>query len=146
MALTPKQQTFVDEYLVDLNATQAAVRAGYSPRTAGPQGARLLANVNVAAAIQEAQATRSQRTEITQDWVLQGLKTEAERDGEGSSHGARVSAYKAVGQHLGMFESRPPLELILASLPAAMADAVRAALAAELSAQRDGPGGAAGPA
>ncbi len=69
--LTPKQAAFVREYLVDLNATQAAIRAGYSERTANEQGARLLANVSVAAAIEAAIAARSERTEITQDMVLE---------------------------------------------------------------------------
>ena len=45
--LTPKQQRFVDEYLIDLNATQAAIRAGYSPKTAQEQSSRLLSNVMV---------------------------------------------------------------------------------------------------
>lgn len=70
MPLTPKQQCFVDEYLIDLNATQAAIRAGYSARTANEQGARLLANASVAAAIQAGQAERSERTQITADQVL----------------------------------------------------------------------------
>ena len=69
--LTPKQKRFVSEYLIDLNATQAAIRAGYSPKTANEQGARLLANVSIAKAIQEARDKRQQRTEITQDRVLQ---------------------------------------------------------------------------
>jgi phage terminase small subunit len=56
--LTPKQARFVEEYLVDLNAKQAAIRAGYSPKTAEVQGCRLLRNVQVAAAIQRAQAER----------------------------------------------------------------------------------------
>lgn len=73
MALTPKQARFVVEYLIDLNATQAASRAGYSRRTANEQGARLLAKVSVAAAIQAAQAKRSERTEITADRVLTEL-------------------------------------------------------------------------
>ena len=51
MPLTPKQHRFVTEYLVDLNASQAALRAGYSPRTAPQQGSRLLKNVEVQAAI-----------------------------------------------------------------------------------------------
>lgn len=68
--LTPKQQRFVEEYLVDLNATQAAIRAGYSPKTANEQASRLLANVNVKAAVAEAQKRLSERTEITQDMVL----------------------------------------------------------------------------
>lgn len=71
--LTPKQQRFVEEYLVDLNATQAAIRAGYSPKTANEQGARLLANVSVQAAIQEAMKSREQRTEVTQDRVVKEL-------------------------------------------------------------------------
>jgi phage terminase small subunit len=73
VALTDKQRRFVDEYLVDLNATQAAIRAGYSQRTAGQQGDRLLKNVEVAAAVAEAQAERAKRTEITQDMVLTEL-------------------------------------------------------------------------
>lgn len=73
MALTAKQERFVAEYLIDLNATQAAKRAGYSERTANEQGSRLLANVKVSAAIAEAQAKRSKRTEITQDRVLAEL-------------------------------------------------------------------------
>ena len=54
--LTPRQAAFVGEYLIDLNATQAAVRAGYSPHSATVEGARLLANAKVAAAVQEAMA------------------------------------------------------------------------------------------
>ncbi|NOV25900.1 terminase small subunit [Cupriavidus necator] len=71
MALTDKQRRFVDEYLIDLNATQAAIRAGYSERTASEQSSRLLGNVKVAAAIERAQAKRSERTQITADKVLQ---------------------------------------------------------------------------
>ncbi len=69
--LTPKQQRFVEEYLLDLNATAAARRAGYSEKTAEQQGPRLLGNVGVAAAICDRKAKRSQRTEITADWVLE---------------------------------------------------------------------------
>jgi len=68
--LTPKQQRFVDEYLVDLNATQAAIRAGYSEKTAKSQGQRLLTNVDVATAVSGAKDKRSDRLEITQDMVL----------------------------------------------------------------------------
>lgn len=71
--LAPKQRRFVDEYLIDLNATQAATRAGYSPKTANEQGARLLANVSVQAAIAKRMQAREQRTEITQDRVLSEL-------------------------------------------------------------------------
>lgn len=71
MALTPKQERFVQEYLVDCNATQAAVRAGYSPRTAYSAGGRLLKTPAVRSALQEAQAQLCRRTGITQDRVLQ---------------------------------------------------------------------------
>lgn len=71
--LTPKQRKFVSEYLVDLNATQAAIRAGFSQKTARAQGQRLLTNVYIANAIAAAQAKREKRTEITQDRVVQEL-------------------------------------------------------------------------
>lgn len=73
MALTDKQRRFVDEYLVDLNATQAAIRAGYSQKTARQIGDENLSKPDIAKAVQEAQAARSQRTEITQDMVLREL-------------------------------------------------------------------------
>lgn len=73
MALTPKQARFVDEYLIDLNATQAAIKAGFSEKTAYSLGQRLLKNVEVRAAISARQAARAERTEITQDRVLQEL-------------------------------------------------------------------------
>jgi phage terminase small subunit len=71
--LNPKQKRFVEEYLIDLNATQAAIRAGYSNKTAQEQSSRLLSNVMVQAGIQEAMKERSKRTEITADRVLQEL-------------------------------------------------------------------------
>lgn len=71
--LTAKQKRFCDEYLIDLNATQAAIRAGYSSKTANEQGARLLANVSVQEAIAKATAERSKRTGISQDRVIQEL-------------------------------------------------------------------------
>jgi phage terminase small subunit len=71
--VTPKQQRFVDEYLVDLNATQAAIRAGYSAATAEAAGSRLLRNVKVAAAIAGARTDLSERTKVTQDRVLEEL-------------------------------------------------------------------------
>lgn len=73
MSLTPKQQRFVEEYLVDLNATQAAIRAGYSPNSAEVEGSRLLRNAKVAEVVAARQSDRAHRTEITQDRVLQEL-------------------------------------------------------------------------
>ena len=73
MALTARQARFVQEYLVDLNATQAAIRAGYSEKTAYSMGQRLLKHVEVAAAISKAQAKRADRTGVTQDQVMAEL-------------------------------------------------------------------------
>ena len=71
--LTEKQKRFCDEYLIDLNATQAAIRAGYSAKTADPQGVRLLGNVRVRAYVDERLAEQSKRTGITADRVLREL-------------------------------------------------------------------------
>jgi phage terminase small subunit len=79
MALTPKQAQFVAEYLVDLNATQAAIRAGYSVKTANEQGSRLLTNVSVRSAIEDAKKARIERTEITADYVLTTIRDTVER-------------------------------------------------------------------
>lgn len=68
--MTPKQAAFVDEYLVDMNATQAAIRAGYSAKTAGWIGNQLIVKTHISKAITDRMAERSQRTEITQDRVL----------------------------------------------------------------------------
>ena len=71
--MTLKQERFVEEYLIDLNATQAAIRAGYSPKTAQEQASRLLSNVKVQTAISKAQAERSRRTGINQDRVIREI-------------------------------------------------------------------------
>lgn len=78
--LNPKQLRFIQEYIVDLNATQAAQRAGYSAKTAYSQGERLLKNVEVAAAIARAIEERSLRTEVSSDWLLKRLAAEAQAD------------------------------------------------------------------
>ena len=77
--LTSKQRRFVDEYLIDLNATQAATRAGYSAKTAEQIGHQLLQKTSVAAAVQAAMEARSERTEITQDYVLNTIHETIER-------------------------------------------------------------------
>lgn len=78
--MTPKQAAFVREYLVDLNATAAAVRAGYSAKTAQWIGPRLVTKSHVQAAIAAAMAERSERTKIDADWVLRTLAEEKQAD------------------------------------------------------------------
>lgn len=128
--MTPKQERFCQEYLIDLNGTQAAIRAGYSPKTAGQQGERLLRNVEIAESIQKVISARSERTQITADYVLSGLQEVAERcmqrapvmvgngknrhhaiDGDGrhiwefDSSGAN-KAFELLGKHLALFRER----------------------------------------
>ena len=73
--LTEKQKKFVDEYLIDLNATQAAMRAGYSEKTARSIGQRLLTNVDIQKYMQEKQKELQERTSIRQEDVLRELAT-----------------------------------------------------------------------
>ncbi len=68
--LTARQERFCEEFLLDLNATQAAIRAGYSAKTAHSCGPRLLANAGVAAAIALAKQARAEATKIDSEWVL----------------------------------------------------------------------------
>ena len=83
MALTPKQQAFVREYLVDLNATQAAIRAGYSKNGASVTASKLLAIAKVRAEIDKAKLSRAQSTELSAEFVLRELKKIAESDPAG---------------------------------------------------------------
>lgn len=71
--MTEKQKRFCDEYLIDLNATQAAIRAGYNEKTAYSMGQRLLKKVEIQNEIQHLKDERSERTEITQDMVVNEL-------------------------------------------------------------------------
>jgi phage terminase small subunit len=104
--LRARQAAFVAEYLIDLNATQAAIRAGYSAKVANRIGSENLSKPVIAAAIAEAQARRAERTETTQDYVLARLKQEAEAMGEGASQMGRLRALELIGKHLGMFKER----------------------------------------
>jgi len=71
--MTPRQARFVEEYLIDLNATQAAVRAGYSPKSANSHGPRLLRRPKVKAALDRAMKARSERTRVTAGRILEEL-------------------------------------------------------------------------
>lgn len=104
--LTPKQMRFVDEYLIDLNATAAAKRAGYSERNADKIGHQLLEKTRVTQALGERLKARQERTEISQDWVVNNLKKIAERSMEHDEAPYMQAANKALellGKHLGMF-------------------------------------------
>jgi phage terminase small subunit len=120
--LTPRQQRFVDEYLIDLNATQAAIRAGYSEKTARSIGCENLTKPDVVAAIDAKRSAQSERLGITQDYVLGRLRDNLERSlqaepvldregkqtGEYSYQGSVANrAAELLGKHLGMFSETP---------------------------------------
>ena len=104
--MTPKQQRFVEEYPLDMNAAQAAIRAGYSERTAKEQGYELLTKPHIADAIAEAQAERSERLQVSTDDVLLGFLAEANGEGPDTSSPSRVRSWELIGKHLGMFIER----------------------------------------
>lgn len=96
----------MEEYLVDLNATAAARRAGYKNAEFGRQ---LLTKSNVAEGIQAAKRARSARTEITQDYVLAKLKEIADKDASDCQdselkYASKIKALELLGKHVGAFE------------------------------------------
>ena len=104
--LTAKQQAFVAEFLVDLNATQAAIRAGYSEKTAYSQGQRLLKNVEVDAAIKAAQAERAEKTQRTALDVLKDIQDVSKEARDGGDLKTALKGYELEGKHLGMFTEK----------------------------------------
>lgn len=115
MALTPKQERFVQEYLVDLNATAAAKRAGYSEKNAGKIGPELLGKTRISAAIQEAMRRRERRTEVTQDYVIKKLKEITDKDASDMQdsdlkYSSKIRALELLGKHVGAFEPKADAE------------------------------------
>ena len=109
--MTPKQAAFVLEYLVDLNVTQAATRAGYSAKTAHAIGHKLLKNAEIMESLSAAQAERVERTKIDQDFVIRGLSREASAGDVDEPNSARVRAFELLGKHQGMFVERAAVEV-----------------------------------
>lgn len=135
--LTPKQQRFVDEYLIDLNATQACIRAGYSEKTARQIGEQNLSKLDIQEAIQQAMNERQARTHIDQDYVINTIVDTIERCKQAkpvlqkngapvfteNPDGDVVPAYKfdatnvlkgaeLLGRHLGMFTDKKVVDNI----------------------------------
>ena len=111
--LTARQMRFVDEYLKDLNATQAAIRAGYKATTAvAANAARLLTHDKVQEAIEARQQARAERVELEQDWVVNELRKVAQKclpveddDGKPIANivNVGVKALELLGRHQGIF-------------------------------------------
>ena len=104
--LTPKQQRFVDEYLVDLNATQAAKRAGYSEKTAAITGFENLQKPNIQAALQDGLEKRQKRTLITQDQIITEIREIAQEARDAQQFSAALKGYELLGKHQKMWTDR----------------------------------------
>lgn len=107
--LTDKQARFCEEYPKDLNATQAAFRAGYSERTAAEQGYQLLQKTSVQAEMRRLMKERSERVELDADLVVQRLLWESDELNPKSTPASRVNALGLLGRHLSMFVERHEL-------------------------------------
>ena len=136
--LTDKQKRFVAEYLVDLNATQAAIRAGYSKKTADRIGPELLGKTCVLEEVQKAMADREKRTEITQDRVLNELgkvafAKAADYTDATLKYANKLRALELIGKHLGMFDGKTQSQNDVHPRVADLIEAVK-----ELHGQEDG--------
>ena len=123
--MNAKQTRFVEEYLIDLNATQSAIRAGYSKKTSYSIGQENLKKPEIKEAIEKAQAELSRKTEINVQWVIdrlvenhnKAIQAEAVLDSEGNPTGEYNyqgnvvnKALELLGRHFGMFVERHEIE------------------------------------
>jgi phage terminase small subunit len=108
--LNAKQDRFCREYIIDLNATQAAIRAGYSKKTARATGCENLTKQNIATRIKELQSTANKKSEITAEYVLQGIRAIAEGPEDTVRNGDRLKAFELLGKHLVLFSDRQQVE------------------------------------
>jgi len=104
MALTPKQQAFIEFYLISPNATKAAIDAGYSPKTAFIIGHENLNKPNIKNIIEQAQEERCKNNGITADFVLNGIKAIALKAEIKESD--TLKAYELLGKHLKLFTEK----------------------------------------
>ena len=100
MKLSPKQQRFVEEYCVDLNATQAYIRAGYTGKGAAQSASALLTNPKVADAITKQRAKVSAKTEVTREWIIEQMLYMYNQNVDGILPGAVGVASKQI-ENLG---------------------------------------------
>lgn len=123
--LTPKQQRFVEEYLIDLNGTQAAIRAGYSPDSARVTASRMLAEANIQEAVRIAKEARRKVAQVDAEYVINGIvnliqKCESavpvtDREGNETGEytiqaGPAMKGYELLSRHLGLLNDKLKVE------------------------------------
>ena len=104
--LTLKQERFVDEYLIDGNATQAAIRAGYSEKTAEVIGHENLSKPKIGQAIRRKRKNLSEKVEVTQEYVIESIVRIAKKAEESGNHQAALKGMNMLAKHLGMYIER----------------------------------------
>ena len=103
--MTPKQKQFCREYMIDLNGTKAAVRAGYSSKSANRAASNLLSKIDIQTEIQTLREAQEKRTQVNADWVLNQLRELALT----ACDSVKVSALDKIAKHLGMYDSPAPV-------------------------------------
>lgn len=133
--LTPKQTLFIQEYLIDLNATQSAIRAGYSKKTAFSIGVENLKKPLIATAIRLAQYKLANKLELTAESVLTDIKEIGNEARLAEKHGDALKSRELLGEHLKLFTDKVELgfddsafKAILAILPPEYAEEVKKVL------------------
>jgi len=102
--LTPKQELFCREYVVDMNATQAAIRAGYSKKTATPTASRLLTYVNIQNRVKELKEQKCSKIELSVESVMNGILDTQRRAKEDDNYNAELKAADMLARHVGAYE------------------------------------------
>ena len=105
-SLTEQQKRFCEEFLVDLNATQAALRAGYSQKFPSRVAHQLMENAAVRIAIDALRAERSKGSDVTKDFVLRGIQKAIQKADDAGNLSALLRGYELLAKHLGMFVER----------------------------------------
>ena len=102
--MTPKQNRFCEEYIIDLNATQAAIRAGYSQKAARAIAAENLSKPDIQKKVEELKAAATEKAEVSVQDVLCGIRSIAED--EGATNRDKLKAWELLGRYNGMFTDR----------------------------------------
>jgi len=108
MQLSNKQIRFVSEYLVDLNGAQAAIRSGFSQRSARQIATRLLSKADIRVLVQKKQKETEERLQITRDDVIRGLLRAVEEAKEAGSPQGQINAWREIGKMMGYYDQPAP--------------------------------------